>query len=92
MTHRWAVRSGIQASTATARNGRSTLLQMRLQQTKPLKRQLPGFLRESGQLLHASILRQLMLTDLRHLILKVTVKGVTLQNIWRRSLHAIWRG
>jgi hypothetical protein len=32
-----------------------------------------------------------MLTEVRHLILKVTVEGITLQIIRRKTLHAIWR-
>jgi len=45
---------------------------VRLDLAEPLKRQLAGVFREPGRLLHTRKVRQIMLTDLRHLILKVT--------------------
>ncbi len=55
------------------RDRRLMLFKVRLDLAEPLKRQLAGVFLEPGKLLHTRKVRQIMLTDLRHLILKVTV-------------------
>jgi hypothetical protein len=48
------------------------LFKIRLEQTKTIKRELPNVCRDSAELIHTRRVRQIMLTESRQIILKVT--------------------
>jgi hypothetical protein len=61
-------------NSGSSRHGqqRLVLFKVRLEQTEPIERQSPGGIREARQFVHTRTVCQIFLTDLCHLILKVT--------------------